>query len=314
MIKKQLNPKRVKIAFIVFIFFITGYFDTPKALFAQSSPLIYIAPSFQEVVLTENNSQALVEVTLKNGTNQDLRFQLEATEINQVDDEGTIGFFDKPPAGQIPSASYIDIENRELLLSKNESKTISVTVKNAQDLSPGGHYVAVVARSDTASGSYGSSFSPALSSLLLIKKEGGERYQLNLKNTTDLNFLTFTLPSNIILTFENLGNIHTSPYGLVEIKDIFGRIVNRGVINEGSKIILPGTQRKFDTKLQKYTWSYPVMFYTLDIIGESRPGNIPYRRSDSFMYISPYFLAGIVILIVILVVLLYRKKKKKHEK
>ena len=49
----------------------------------------------------------------------------------------------------------------------------------------------------------------------------------------------------------NSGNVELTPYGAIEIKDMFGNTVAKGVINEGSLITLPESVRRFDVPITK---------------------------------------------------------------
>jgi hypothetical protein len=40
------------------------------------------------------------------------------------------------------------------------------------------------------------------------------------------------------------------PRGVVEVKDMAGRVVRRGVINESSNVILPDSFRRYDVRLE----------------------------------------------------------------
>ena len=61
-------------------------------------------------------------------------------------------------------------------------------------------------------------------------------------------------PDNYILGFNNMGNIHVIPYGLVQVTDPLGNLVTKGILDINSLDALPESIRRYDiqvTNLQK---------------------------------------------------------------
>ena len=153
-----------------------------------------------------------------------------------------------------------------------------------------------------------------MSSFLLIKKEGGDRYQISMRDREKVKVLNWSILNSYNVTFENQGNVHVKPRGVILVTDIFGRTIKKGIINEDSKIILPGARRQIDVKLYNVSPSFPFMLLSLKLNGESEDGAIPFSDSSTFIYVSKNFLI-IIFLLLIFVPLLLKKfrRKKQHE-
>ncbi len=57
------------------------------------------------------------------------------------------------------------------------------------------------------------------------------------------------LPKSVEHRFQNTGNLHLVPRGIVEVHDPAGRVIERGSIDEDSSPILPESFRRYATKL-----------------------------------------------------------------
>nr|MBP7928183.1 hypothetical protein [Patescibacteria group bacterium] len=254
-------------------------------VFATSS-LLKIQPSFQEITITENDVQKQVLLTIENTTLDDITFTFDVLDIRQVDLQGNIGLVEKPTSNDNPKAWFIDTPD-SVLVKSNENKEVIIHIKNSIDLLPGGHYVAVVAKSSQQANQDNFQVFPALSTFLLVKKEGGELYQLVLKKSLDVPAISFSFPRHVTLTFENTGNVHVKPYGLVTLSDAFNRVIRKGIINESSQIILPAAQREYIVPLRTLHFGWPFMLYRLTVTGHTDFGNVEYNESTSFLYVSP---------------------------
>ncbi len=243
-------------------------------------------------------------------------FEIFALDIRQQDEQGQIAFVDKPLSGTaFTLASFVQIDENLVTLAPQEQKEIFFQIRNSVDLSPGGHYGAVIARIQNQTETPSEQkILPALSSLLLIHKEGGEQYQLSLA-PLDLskNTLSLSLPSELRLLFSNQGNSHVVPRGVISVTDMFGRLVYKGIINESSLFVLPQSKREVKVKIQPVAYTFPLSFLSIKVEGSSDPGQSHYYQSFSLILIKPKIF---MILLLLLVLLLYGAKRirKSREK
>lgn len=280
-------------AILIFIFFL------PQSVSAAKGSL-QIAPSLTEVVLGENDAEKTIEFNIKNNSEEEISLEIFPVKFHPVGDYGRIGF-EGLGTYDFPLVSYFVPRESTIELSPGEKRKIQAVIYNRSDLTPGGHYVALVSRlisKDTEN--RGSSFNPALSSLVLIRKTGGERFNLSLKDT---NFprgsVEFFYPEKMTLLFQNEGNIHVVPYGRIEIKDMFGRLTHKGIINTGSLNVLPSSRRYLTVDLQKLRFVYPLSVNSVEVTGRDSLNKIRFVFKETYVYINPLlillFPAGFVI-------------------
>lgn len=265
-----------------------------------------IVPAFVEVELTKPGEKAQVPISLTNQSDTFISLELFPIDFKQKDGSGAISFVGQKGAYSYSLSSFLSFQSRDLELAPGEKKEIVVTVTNRQDLSPGGHYAAVVAKL-LPEKNVQNPVAPSLSSLILVRKVGGEQFNLSLK---DVNFphyaVAFSIPQSVVMQFQNEGNIHLVPYGRIEVKDMLGRLLYDGSINTASLRVFPSSRRDIAVRLNQLGFALPVSFMTMEIKGQDSLKKTTFVRSESFLYISPIFLA----IIVLLCITLYRLKKR----
>ncbi len=290
------------------VFFVIAF---PCATFAQSrissSGGLIVSPTYQEVVVKEADDYVKASVSFTNLSNQVMTLQLIPVEFNEIDPYGKIFIPSVDTQDNVYRADYIRLSANEVTLAPRATSVVDAFVVNYSSLGPGGHYVAIVARAVDKSASAKQSILPAVSSLLLIRKEGGMKVGLSL---VDMDWpktgIVFSIPDSITLSFRNDGNVHIIPHGLVTFTDVFGRIVYRGVVNQSSSYVLPQKTRFIDVKIERLRLWFPIMFYSVSVQGDANLGDVSFSKSDSFIYVSPLFSIGT--LSVVFALLFFRKR------
>ncbi len=289
---------------LIYLFF---SLNNPAIVSAQIIPAtssgMIIAPTFQEVTLNPDQISQTAQIEVFNQTSQQQTFEVYAIPVNQIDSQGNFTLSDKPLSNAEQSESaFITFPNSELQIPPNQVGTIPFSVTNSQSLSPGGNYVVVIVRAKpnpTATLS-NQSVLPAVSSFVLIRKLGGEQYNLSLSEISADHQLWWQLPKSLQLIFENQGNIHTTPYGLIKITDLFGRVIVEGTINESSQFVFPRTKKEIAVHLRQIRPSWPFMLYKIEIDGQANPGAITYAQQSFSVFVS---LATIVVIVGVAVIL-----------
>lgn len=283
------GQKKALVRFVITLLF----FALPGVAQAQTPATLPSAlildPTYQEIILEESDAAKETEITLSNLTQTTQLFELTALRVNQIDAQGNVILSDKPLNAQEGNqVDFVQVSSPQLELKAGEKKELNVTIQNTQDLSPGGHYVALVVVSKTDLKKEGQqTVLPALSTYLLIRKKGGEQFHLSLKSIQDLrSFFWSSLPTSLTLEFENQGNVHNTPRGQVKLKDLFGRTVVEGTVNDGSLVVLPQSLRNIPVRLRQIRPSFPIMIYTLDIQGSAQLGEITYSQSRQAVLIN----------------------------
>lgn len=253
--------------------------------------LIRVQPAYQEAVLEQQQAIHGLNLTYTNLTNEILNLELIPVDIKQVDPNGRVFLHEAgtyhPTYGL---SAYITLDADIVTIAPQAEATVEILINNSVDLSPGGHYAAIVARQKLQNTTLvGQQYVlPAVSSLILVRKTGGEQFNLSLQSIDwpDRTFV-FDIPEKIEVVFNNQGNVHVIPRGLLTITDVFERTIYRGVLNESSYYIYPQSMRKIAVSISKLRWGWPIMFYELTAEGRENISNTLTLQHQQFVYISP---------------------------
>ena len=243
-----------RLKFLLFLLLSWCLFFPNKILAQNKFNGFSISPPFQEIIIDKDNSEKKIEIEVFNKTEKQETFKISAVDFGSLDDSGGLAFLTMNSDNnekKYSLASWIILEKDSVVLDSNTSFKLKVIISNKESLSPGGHYGAVLVTLDSEKDSNQKNIgvNQAYASLLFVKKVGGEKYELNFKNV-DLKNNWFKLPEQVKLRFQNSGNMHVIPRGIVELRDSFGRIVKKGIINQESSIVLPESFRVLNVDLK----------------------------------------------------------------
>ncbi len=275
-----------------------------------------VSPMMQEVVLDEGETAETYVATVANETEAIATFELSVIDFGSLDESGGVAFLGATGAleEKYTLASWMQPEASEMTLSPGETRSIRVRIENRESLSPGGHYGALIfkntslARPDVPNVAINQIFS----SLVLVKKTGGARYSLELASLEHAD-KWFRFERSVVPRFQNSGNVHLTPRGEVRVTDPLGRIVYRGVLNEGSAIILPETFREYPFKLFSVERAILPGYYSFDFSYRYDGQEEKTLWSKRFFYFPPF--SGISIggaAMMLVAFLWYRRRKKVH--
>lgn len=210
-----------------------------------------ISPPLREITLGPGLLEASTDVTLQNNSDQTVRASLQLVDLralgqyggNSLDKAGLTGKYDLANWLTLPGGNTVDIAGKQTV-------RVAVKIANRSDLAPGGHYGAIVITSsaDNSSAKSQVSLNQQVVSLLFIKKLGGEVYGLQLESSTFKR--SSDIPQIVTTNFKNTGNVHLVPHGYIEVTDPVGKLIAKGIINQDSLSILPGSLRKYVTTMQ----------------------------------------------------------------
>ena len=157
---------------------------------------------------------------------------------------------------------FVELPVQEFTLEFGERITLPINVNVPDDIEPGGRYGAIIVSNapsrvaDETEGA-GAVIVSRLGSLFLVRVDGeiNEDGQLtDFRISGDESVYTDSHPEQFEILFENNGSVHLVPYGLIEIKNLFGSVVD--TIPVGAYFALPDSQRS-----QVIEWTdAPTMF------------------------------------------------------
>jgi hypothetical protein len=265
---------------------------------------VTISPAFQQVAMAEDETVQPVTFRITNNESSAQTYKLSAADFNTLGESGGLFFVGTNPTElqkKYGLAKWFSFPQSTITIRPKQTYVLQAGIENLPDLSPGGHYGALMlSQTDGGAGANSNkiSLNPIASSLLFVTKQGGDTHKLSLSNVTVKHTL-FSLPSSAALRFHNDGNTHVVPRGTVTLSTPQGRIISRGIINEDSNIILPETYRQLSVPLKKVSSAYATGRYVLNVSFRF-DGIDQYRQyQTSFLYIP---LAALIILIVVLAV------------
>lgn len=287
----------------------------PLLLLGLSSPAIVLAqqgitvtPSILRLDLSQDSPEA--EIYYKNTINSQIELSFSAQDFSQLEEGGRVKFLEEKDAKnyQYSLTSWITFEKQSLTLSPSEEGKIKVFI-NKDKLTPGGHYASIQAQLKQSKEKGQVPVNVILSTLLFVRTStGNEREEISLQSASPIRtFLGF--PDSFLIRVQNKGNVELTPHGLIEIKDMFGNIVAKGVINEGSLIALPESVRRFDVPTTKLNSFIAPGIYKADItVRYSKDGK---HLSEHVSFVSAgsinLLLVGLIILVSVLIPLSARR-------
>ena len=219
---------------------------------AASSNAVSLSPFLQNITITPNDLGQSFKLLLTNRSSNVQELDLTVKDFGSLNDTGGVLVIDTPNdySQHYGLTSWLRLEADTVVLQPGDSREVLVTVDNRPDLVPGGHYGAVVASVRNLDEQPGNrvAINQQLLSLVLVDKQGGDRYDLKLRSL-EQNGNWLHLPSNVKLHFQNPGNVHATPRGRVLLKNPAGQTIAQGIINTESAYILPASFRDLYVKL-----------------------------------------------------------------
>jgi len=297
--------------FFLILFFLIPFFLLPNKIHASEGS-IEVDPAYLEKILDQPEQEESIVLTYKNHSKKNITLEIFAVDFKQQNERGGISFLGKEAGSYSYSlSSFLSFESNHLDIEAKKEAKLRISIKNRLDLSPGGHYAAVVARFINESKDE-NTISPALSSLIFMRKVGGERFNLSIKDVDwPKNFLVFDFPSVFEITFQNEGNTHLTPYGRGEIIDISGKLLYKGIINTSSAIVMPESRRIIPIEFKLIEPHSPFLAGRLLIRGNDSIKKTNYIYEEGFIYVNPFLLTFIVLVPIVFIVVRKRHKNKK---
>lgn len=265
-------------------------------LFLPSPPVraaggVTIGPAMKEVTIAPQDDEVTFELTLRNNNETTVTAHLRALDFKALDESGGVAFTGlraDENSAQYGLSSWLTFNKDTVVIAPGQTEKVTAIVTNRDSLGPGGHYGAIVVTPDKSEDAVDANrveILPALSTLVLAKKLGGERYDLKLNSTSfDKSGLSF--PGKVTLRFQNDGNVHVVPRGTVIIRDPLGKEVSKTNINADSGVILPQSFRKYPNNLSSLARAWLPGRYQVEINWRYDGKEETTSTSASFWYIG----------------------------
>ncbi len=275
---------------------------------------ITLTPAIVNVDLEAGQTKAEFKLTVTNNTKLDQVLTLSSVDFKASNQSGGLAF-EGNDVNQLANkhglASWLVIDKEPIGLAPGKSKTVTVTVDNRDDLSPGGHYAAVLFKAntpDSAGGLNQVALNQVVSSLIFVRKIDGAQYNLKLLNTAvSTNF--FKLPSTANITIKNTGNVQAIPRGIITINDPLSKEVSRGIVNIDSNQVLPDSTRLFQVSLFKTSRAWLPGKYTVTVQYRYDGSPTVKEAKTSYWYVNPILVISPIVAVVLGTYLLQNRRK-----
>ena len=238
----------------------TGLLPSAIAIAAAPQQGISLAPFEEEITIQPTDTSKSFDLTLTNHTSHLQELDLKTQDFGSLNDTGGVLLEGSNSYTQrYGLVSWLSLETDTVILRPGETQSVPITVTNRNSLQPGGHYGAVVASVNSLNDQSGNHvvINQRLLSLILVDKVGGDHFALNL-DSVGQNGNWLHLPNDIHLRFQNPGNVHVTPRGIVKLVSPGGTVVAQGLINQGSAFILPESFRDLYVPLKTVAKAPPL--------------------------------------------------------
>lgn len=273
-----------------------------------------LSPPFSEIVMNKGDKEKSFVLKVTNNTKRSENFRLSVMDFGGLDESGGVAFVATKKSeleNRYSLASWVSLEKDALVVDPGTTVVVKVTIVNKDSLSPGGHYAAILINleSNKESGKDVVGVNQSFSSLIFVKKTGGEIYKMDLKNAeTDSNW--FSAGKTVRVRFQNSGNVHLIPRGVVKVEDGFKRIVAKGIINNDSSLILPENFRKYLVPIEPVAPAIWPGVYKVLISYRYDGLETTTEKQLVFFYLGWPTVGGLILIFLAGLVRLTRRKKK----
>lgn len=213
------------------------------------------------------------------------------------------------PSKRFSAASWIGVSPESFTLKPGQRQTISYYIQVPSDAQPGGHYAALIFKSQDTAGFQGSgaSLETQMGSLFYLTVKGPVKEQIRITRFFTNNFWEYG-PINIQTQIENLGDSHIKPISTITIFDWLGRRIEMQALKEAN--IFPTVSREYQNPVgQKIMIGRFKAILSL-IYGKSN--NQVLTASLSFWVLPWKIIVIISLLLISTVVIFMRWIRKKH--
>lgn len=233
--------------------FILGVF--PQYSYAQETQVLSVTPPLFQVAVNPGDVwQSMVKVINSNA--YDLRVYAQVVNFAPTGESGQGEFVPILEGDEVKAtlAEWIELSAGPYVINPEQSAEIPFTVSVPNDASPGGHFAAILISTEEPKAETGG---PAMlttqtvTSLFFVRVNGDIDERGNVREFSVGNTFVDVPEAEFSLRFENKGNVHLRPRGVITITNMWG--TERGVIpinnhtNYGN--VLPASIRDF-----RFTW------------------------------------------------------------
>lgn len=258
-----------------------------------------IEPGKSEIVLEPGESR-ITQVVVTNRTTKTHTFNTKVEDFTGSNDPSRPVVLLGDEVSPYSLRDYVTVSPAVIVLEPGARQVLEVSINLPEDVEPGGRYGAVLVstESDPGEGFSGAKLVSQLGSLLLVRVAGDVAESGSITDFRilgDKYFYTSGGPSGFEAVYQNTGNVHLVPYGLVTIENILGQEVANVPVD--AFFVLPQSVRG-----KSVDWEPPFLFgYYKATLEIGRPGVDTEIRTLNFTVLPWPYLVGVLILVALLI-------------
>lgn len=263
-----------------------------------------LGPGKTELFL-DPGAKATKEFTVTNRLGKTMTFQISIEDMKGSQNLDETVVLLGAEKGPYSLKDYIKPETTEFTLNHGQRMILPVEITIPEDAEPGGLYGSLLvnavppkAEGATEEGQAQGQIQlvTRLGALFFVRVNGEAKEEGALKDFTMQKNFYEKGPVSFQILYENTGDVHVNPYGIVEIKNIFGRKVDE-------IRILPYFAMPSSLRLREAVWERGLLFgkYTASLSLNRGYKNIIDQKSITF-WVFPWkiILAGALALILVI--------------
>lgn len=294
----------------------------------QSGNGFRISPVRTEYVIDKGKSDTLV-MTIENPADVPTKADIIVNDFvasEQEDGEPRLILNENESAPKNSFKSLVG-DLADIELGPGEKKDVSIRISVPENANAGGYYGAVrVVPISNGIGDANVGLTASVGTIVLVRVPGNLKERLDLLEFTaaqDGKAKSFFTNGNVssLIRLKNEGDIHVKPFGKVQVKNMFGKVVHEFELNIDERTkerdnILPASTRRFNNDFPDKNW---LGRYTIHAnIGYSQGGGDLISTQATFWYMPVWSLVVLALLAIVFaggIYYLYRKysaPKPKH--
>lgn len=274
---------------------------------------IVVGPGKTELFLAPGQSYTQ-EIAVTNQTGEERRIDISVEDFKASEDPSAAVDFLGDSRGPYSLKDYVKPEISQIILHQGQRLRVPVTISIPFDAEPG-ELDGAVMMAASATGSTPGQVSQGYAAnsvkiitrvgvLFFVRVKGDALESAALQGFKTEKDSYEKGPVNFQITSQNTGNVHLSPYGMIEVKDMFGKTVDKRAVPPW--FVLPKSSRT-----RVIAWNADFLFgkYTATITmnrGYVNKTDVVDTMSYSF-WVIPWklVLAGLIALILVVLLLIW---------
>lgn len=289
--------KKSSILALIFIFVVGLWANRIFAVDIVSVQSLEVSPPSQEVKV-EVGKPTIVKTKLRNKSFSEIKIKVRIEDFMASGQDGQVALVDKKEAS-MKDWGLLSIET--FSLKPNEVKEITAMITLPDNL-VGGQYGAFVFSVVGDAPSAGeAALAQEVASLFLLRVDGEVKEDLILTDFMVPRFKEFS-PVPMEIKFKNSGNVHIKPFGIINVRNVFGKTV-KDIVVKGETNVLPGATRIVRASLEK---PFLFGFYTAEALMNYGSKNDSLSSTVNFVVLPVRFIVAVLIVLYVL----YKGRKR----